>query len=359
MAVAAITLPGTRADIKLELVTSFPKMRALTWNGDTLYAAHGYKLFSTRLNSEKIEWREIGYFRPEWWRRISSRFALSYRLMREGFHALGITRDGNLVAAVPGAIITKPAGETEFRVTHRLLRGTRPLHITATPDGRVLWGEYFDNLRRQEVHIYASEDGGLTWRVAYTFPKLSIRHVHNIVHDRWKNCLWILTGDHGRECRILRATLNFSSVEEILCGNQQARAVAAIITNKGLYFASDTPLEQNFIYFLDRADGLQRVAQLTASSIYAGRNRSGMFFSTMVEPSSVNLRRDATLFGSVHGERWNELAAWEKDSWSEKFFQYGNAFLPDGDNHTDYLAVSTIAVKNADLQTTIWRIRLA
>lgn len=357
MAVAALSIPKTRSELKLELVAGFPNMRALAWDGNLLYAARGYKLFSARVNSDKFKWREAGQFRPEWWRGVSSRFVLSFRLLRDGFHALAISRNGNLIAAVPGAISTKRAGEAEFRITHRLLRGTRPLHITSTPNGRLLWGEYFDNPRRDEVHIYASEDGGLTWHVVYTFPKHSIRHVHNIVYDCWKNCLWVLTGDYGRECRILQASLDFSSVEEVLCGNQQARAVAAIVSEERLYFASDTPLEQNFIYFLDRAGRLRRVAPIPASSIYGGQNRRGMFFSTMVEPSKVNLRREVALLGSATGENWNELAAWKKDAWGERYFQYGNAFLPDGENHTDFLAVSTIAVKNADLQTTIWRTR--
>ena len=28
---------------------------------------------------------------------------------------------------------------------------------------------------------------------------------------------------------------------------------------------------------------------------------------------------------------WRPLCEWKKDRWSMRFFQYGNAFLPDGD----------------------------
>jgi len=355
MASAAITIPATGASLRLEQLASFPRMRALAWDGDVLYAARGYVLLSSQVGSGPFHWREVGRYRPEWWRRISSRSALGFRLVRDGFHSLAITPAGNLVAAVPGAIATLRAGETEFRVTHRLRRGTRPLHITATPDGRVFWGEYFNNSRRDEVHIYSSNDGGFSWQIAYTFPSSSIRHVHNIVYDRWENCLWIFTGDHGRECRIIRAALDFSLVDEVIFGNQQAMAVAAIVTREGLYFASDTPLEKNYIYFLDRGDRVHRVAAIPSSSIYAAKNRSGMFFSTMVEPSDVNRTRAVTLVGSAGGNCWSEVAAWEKDRWPMKFFQYGNAFLPDGENNTDLVAVSTVAVENADLRTTIWR----
>jgi hypothetical protein len=35
-------------------------------------------------------------------------------------------------------------------------------------------------------------------------------------------------------------------------------------------------------------------------------------------------------------------------------FQYGNAFLPDGENSTQFLAVSTIAVQSDDLCTSLY-----
>jgi hypothetical protein len=261
------------------------------------------------------------------------------------------------VAAVPSAIATLRAGESEFRISHRLTRGTRPLHITATPDGRVFWGEYFDNSQRDEVHIYASLDQGMTWQVAHTFVRGSIRHVHNILYDRWEKCLWIFTGDYGAECRILRASLDFATVDEVAGGGQQARAVAALVDEDGLYFATDTPLEQNFIYYLSRRGRMLRLSDIPSSSIYACKNRSGMFFSTMVEPSEVNPSRSVSLFGSGDGAEWRSLAAWRKDRWPMKFFQYGNAFLPDGENTTDLLAVSTIAVEGSDLQTSIWKVQ--
>src|SRR5207237_3335898 len=81
----------------------------------------------------------------------------------------------------------------------------------------------------------------------------------------------------------------------------------------------------------------------------------GIFFSTMVEPSGVNRTKNVILVGSPNGADWVQIACWPKDRWSMRFFQYGNAFLPDGDNATDLLATTTIAVRNADRETTIWR----
>lgn len=355
MAAPALSVPAAQKSLSISPVAIFPNVRVLTWDEDVLYASRGYTVLSARMNSAEIEWNSVGYYRPEWWRQLTSRSALSFRLLRDGFHALAITPQGNLVAAVPGGIATLARGETEFRITHRLKRGTRPLHIASTPAGQAFWGEYFDNPDRDRVHIYTSQDGGLTWHIAHTFAPGSIRHVHNIIYDDWEHCLWIFTGDYGSECRILRASLDFTSVKELLCGNQQARAVAAVIAEDGLYFASDTPLEQNHIYFLGRSGRMQRLTPIPTSSIYGCTNRHGIFFSTMVEPSRVNRSRTVALFGSSNGENWSRLAEWKKDQWPMKFFQYSNAIFPDGHNLTDLIAVTTIAVDKSDLQTTIFR----
>ncbi len=355
MATRAVIAPPPAELLQIRKIAAFPRLRVLLWDKDVLYASRGYTLLKAHCVNECFDWNPVATFNPEWWRQLTSQSRLGYRLVRDGFHALAVHKTGNLIAAVPGAIVTMKQGTSEFRVTHRLIRGTRPLHICAMPAGRVYWGEYFDNARRDEVHIYASDDGGLRWDVAYTFPKQTIRHVHNIVYDRWAKCLWIFTGDYGQECRILRASLDLSTMDEVVAGNQQARAVAVIVDESGLFFASDTPLERNHLYHLDRRGCLRQCTEISSSSIHGCRAGGGMFFSTMVEPSTANRSRDVALYGSTGGERWDPLTQWRKDGWPMKYFQYGNVFLPDGENATDLLAITTIAVENADLETSIWK----
>lgn len=345
--------------IALRRVARFPRLRALAWAGDTLYASRNYELVRTKIPPGEIpsdhqHWETVAAFNPPYWRRWTSRFNLSSRLVRDGFHALAVLPSHGMIAAVSGAIITLRPNETNFQVAHKILRGTRPLHITAIPSGTVFWGEYFDNGSRDEVHIYASTDGGATWSVAYTFPKGAIRHVHNIVHDPWGNCLWVLTGDQGDECRILRASDDFRQVDVVLRGNQQARAVAVVPTENGLYFSSDTPVESNAIYHLDRGGKLSQLAPLSSSSIYGCRMGRDIFFSTMVEPSAANPDRYVRIVGGRDGENFRPLLAWKKDRWPMRFFQYGNAFLPDGENSTPYLAETAIAVELDDIVTSLY-----
>jgi hypothetical protein len=346
----------------LRRVARFQRLRALTWAGDVLYASRGYDLLRTRISPSQIPsdsqpWEVVASFHPAYWRGWTARTNLSSRLVRDGFHALAALPSRGIVAAVPGAIITLRPNESRFQVTHKITRGTRPLHLTAIPEGSVFWGEYFDNASRDEVHIYVSTDGGATWSVAYTFPKGAIRHVHNIVHDPWGKCLWLLTGDYGDECRIIRASYDFRQVDIVLQGHQQARAVALVPMESGLYFSSDTPLEANSIYHLDRQGKLSQLAPLSSSSIYGCRVGRDIFFSTMVEPSPANPDRFVRVFGGRDGQDWRSLLAWQKDRWSMRFFQYGNAFLPNGENSTPYLAVTTIAVESEDMITSLYAVQ--
>src|SRR5580693_1567665 len=271
-------------------IGAFANMRALAWRKNVLYASRGYSLLSAtiRTNASAIEWDHVGRYRPPIWRTITSSLRMTSRFFRDGFHALVALSSGHLVGAVPHAIVTLAPGETEFNRSHKLLRGTRPLHLAATPSDHIFWGEYFDNLHHDEVHIYASTDRGAHWDVAYTFPRGNIRHVHNIVYDEWKNCLWVLTGDHGSECRILRASCDFNTVDLVLSGNQQARSAALVPTRDALYFSSDTLFETNYVYRFDRCGDLHQVATLSSSSIYGCRVENSVFFSTMVEPSAIN-----------------------------------------------------------------------
>src|SRR5579885_945401 len=360
MALPALASYADRArSLTLRRVATYPGVRVLCWNRNDLYMSRGYELLCVKPGSCSLEdWEHVGSYPCESWRRITSSTRLTFRLFRDGFHALTVLPTGHIVGAVPGKIVTLSPGEKRFHVTHLLSRGTRPLHITAGKNGRVFWGEYFDNPQRSEVHIYGSDDYGDHWEPVYTFPAGKIRHVHNAVFDVWGECYWVLTGDQGAECQILRASFDFVTVETMLSGSQQVRSAAFIPTPDSLYFSTDTPFEQNSIYRLERTGKLSAVTSICGSSIYGCRVGQSMFFSTMVEPTKRNTGRDICIYASSDGQTWRPLQQWPKDFWPMGLFQYGNAFLPDGTNETDLLAVTTIGVKNEDLLTSFFRVEV-
>jgi hypothetical protein len=346
--------------ISLRRIASWRGLRVLAWEGEVLYASQGYRLVRWDAGSvhaaSDSRWDPVAAYHPGWLRNLTARARLTYRLLRDGFHALAILDDKTMVAALPGVIATRDPESQEFRPAHRVRRGTRPLHITAVPNGNIYWGEYFDNRERADVNIYASTDRGRTWQVGYKFPPKTIRHVHNIVHDPWGECLWILTGDEGSECKVLRASYDLGRVETVLAGSQQARAVAAIPTKEALFLSTDTPLEKNHILRLARDGRVESLCDLPNSSIFGCRTAGAFFFSTMAEPSPVNSSHEVQLIGSADGRTWQILERWKKDPLPMRFFQYGNAILPNGLNTTNYLAATTMAVDGDDLVTTVWEV---
>lgn len=343
--------------LELDCIAREPYLRVLSWHGKALYASRRYILLQGICQESSITWRVVGRFNPVWWRSLSASTTLTYRLCRDGFHNLAVLSSGHLIASVPGAIVSLSPGNQDFVLSHRIQRGTRPLNIAVTNDDRIYWGEYFDNRDRDEVYIYGSEDYGQTWEVVYTFPKQTIRHIHKVIYDHWDKCLWIFTGDYDTECQILRASCDWKTVEIVCSGNQQTRAVATIPTQEGIYFATDTPLENNYIYRLARDGNLEQLTAINSSSLYGCQVGQSLFFSTMVEPSQNNQSRHSRLYGSLNGLFWKPLLKWRKDYWDMTLFQYGNTILPEGNNTTNLLALTSIAVEGNDLKTTIWQIK--
>lgn len=334
----------------------WPGLRVLTWDGEWLYASRRYTVIRFRPHVPAEGWAIVGRYNPVAWRQLTSRNRLMYRLFRDGFHGLAVLPSSRIAGIVPGAIVTLDADSPRFEVAHRITRGTRPLNIAATPDGQIYFGEYFDNRERDEVHVYGSDDGGTTWYVVHTFPKGAIRHVHNVVYDQWRDCLWILTGDEDSECRIVRASRDWRKVETIHSGSQHNRAVAFVCSRDSLYFATDSPSEINYICRLDPSGRLSRLAPINSTSFHGCQVGESIFFSTVVEPSEVNIDQTVSVYGSTDAESWTRLLDWRKDRWPMSLFQYGNAVLPGGRNETDLLAVTGVGVNGADLTTGIWQV---
>ena len=174
-----------------------------------------------------------------------------------------------------------------------------------------------------------------------------------------QDCLWILTGDYGDECRILSAACDFSRVEVILHGRQQARAVAAVPTqSRTCIFPQIRRSKPNFIYRLDRAGSLSQLAPSAVHRSTDAASAAKLFFPPWSSPAkSIAIANVRSLWGArVLADRWESLLSWKKDRWSMRFFQYGNAFLPDGKNATNVLAVTSIAVHNDDMVTSLFSV---
>ena len=94
----ATALPSA---VSLRRVLACRGIRVLAWDNDFLYACRGYKIIRWRAPSSQARrasdrrWNVVAQFQPAWWRTLTSRSPLTYRLVRDGFHALAVLRDTN------------------------------------------------------------------------------------------------------------------------------------------------------------------------------------------------------------------------------------------------------------------------
>src|ERR1700687_5695874 len=97
--------PAHRTDVlNIVRVAAFPGLRTLAWRDDWLYASRGYSLLRVNTSKDAIEWQPAAPHGAVWWRNLSVASRLTFRLFRDGFHALASLASGHIVAAVPGAI---------------------------------------------------------------------------------------------------------------------------------------------------------------------------------------------------------------------------------------------------------------
>jgi hypothetical protein len=288
------------------------------------------------------------------WQAAVTATSLAARLLRHYIAALRVLSDGTRVCVARGGVYRAGPGEIEMRRVFAITRGSRPLSLTVDPDDRVLFGEYGGNAERHEVHVYCSDPGARRFDVLHTFPAGDVRHVHNVIYDRYCDKHWVFVGDYGHEPGIALLDRDGSALQWVARDGQETRAAAAIVEPDGLLYGTDTELEPNWIVRLDRKTGRrERLCCIEGSSLFATRFGDVRLVSTCVEPSGLNRSRSANLHASTDGERWSVVDSCPKDLWSLKYFQYGLIVLP----HSDFAAARGIysgqAVRHLDNRTRI------
>ena len=274
------------------------------------------------------------------------------RLLRHEARALAVLSDSQYVVSNREDVFYARAGDSEARHSNMHPAGLvprLPMRVSVGPNDTVVWGEYFGNLERREVLIYASDDGGEHFEVAHVFPSGEVRHVHNVVYDEAVGHYWVMAGDYANEPGIGRLSRDFRDFEWVVKGSQIHRAVALIDLGDYFLYGTDTEVETNHIMRFEKRTGrVESVHELEGSCLHGCRFGSVLAFSTTVEPSPVNQSQEASLWLSRDGDSWSRVFQAAKDSWSPRYFQYGSLVLPSGFSDREVILFSGQAVEGID-----------
>lgn len=333
-------------DVQPKNVRVVRSLRVHYFDGQYLYGARGLKI--VRSADRGHTWEDIARLKMAFPYSLAPLFRPVQRLFRAEIYKMHRSGD-SLVALAKGGVYAGSIHSGKLELSHAVVRGSRPISLAVGPDQSVFFGEYHMNQERGPIRIYGSKDLK-AWSVVYEFPAGEIRHIHGIFYDKYAQCFWLLVGDFGREPGIAKCSLDFSEIHFVRRGQQNVRVVSLICRPEGLLFATDSELEPNAVYFMDR-DGtsMKKLHAMESSTFHVGLFGEWKMFGTVTEPSKTNDSSTVHIWGTADQQTWHRFAQYNKDYWPF-LFQFGTVFFPEGEteklNEVIYSGTAVDAIDN-------------
>lgn len=309
--------------------------------------------------------------------RLLGRSKLLYRLLRLGIRAALAIDDCHVLLSVGHSLYELDLETESLSEGCSCDENVRPLLFTSVHgidgfDDAIYYGGYFLNREKHPIHIY-QRIGIDKWERVYTFPQGTINHVHQIVPDSYRQCLWIFTGDFDEASAIWKVTDHFKSVERVVCNDQKYRACVVHALPEGLLYATDAPYADDYIYlFCPATLEVQELFPIAGSCIYGCRWKDQYVFSSTVEGDGRHLSpwqfcfsrklgagiKDdyAHLYMGHPNSGFREIYQERKDIWPFYTFQFGVFKFPYGDNDGDTLFFQPVATTKNDLSLMAYRV---
>lgn len=247
-------------------------------------------------------------------------FSFYRRLFRKGPNFF-VELESNYIFCEGNNIFGLSKDFTEKKQIFSSFRGSRPLNMNS--DGNIIiFGEYFSNQNKEEVHIYKI-GSNLESEIIYTFPKNTIRHVHNCIYSNSLKKWYILTGDNDSESGIFLFDTKTNEMTLVVGGSQRYRAVSIIEHNKSLIIPTDTPREVNYIQSHDLENRkTKKLKEVNGSCFHSFSENNLYLISTVTEPSEINNSKCANIYGSLNGKSWFKIMSFKKDFFPISFQKY-------------------------------------
>lgn len=335
-------------------------------DGRLVCYSHG-DFFVLKSDKELIRFKHLTGFK-EW---VLGRCRVINRLFRMGIRAAEAIDNNNLLISRGSWIYELNVEIGSLSKGYFCGDGIRPLMFTTVRgitgfDDGIYFGGYLSNDEKKSVGIYRRIGVDL-WEVVFTFPQGVINHVHTIVCDSFRQCVWIFTGDFGTAAAIWKVTDGFKKVERVVCDDQKYRGCVVFALPEGLLYATDAPFADNFIYLMDpKTYDVKEICPINGSCIYGCLWKSKFVFSSTVEGDGRDMSRMEWLFTRKRGagikddfvhlycgslvDAFKEIYNEKKDCLPYYTFQFGVFKFPYGVNHSDSLYFQPVATEKNDLK---------
>jgi hypothetical protein len=301
----------------------------------------------------------IRYKKNEYFFRISTGwfFFLQFRILRRLFRLdksnviFNYNKNG-IIVIYQRYIYFYCLNKKKIKKISKLKNHRNVLHNSiAVTKKAIFFGEYGPNPNRQKVPVWASYDDGRNWKIIYNFPKNSIKHIHGIYNDKYKNDLWITVGDFKGECFLFRVVRkNFSKIYKYGDGSQKWRAVSLFFKKNYIIWGMDSPLQTSKLQIFNRK----------TKQIKSGRSFPGpVWYSKIFSDQSAILQTSVEIGGGVKSNysilfysknliNWHKIAKFKKDILPMKLFKFGVINFSDGNQTPKDFMFSAEGLKNLD-----------
>lgn len=358
--------------MKATVLKTLPGYKPLLYWKGQLLLSRGYNLILA--NHALTHFSPLAKLPSNTLKKICTNFRLISRLLRLEVGPACDLKDGiHCLICHQGGVYRLNMENGSFVREFVLPHGGRPLQFTRVDtvgfQPGIYMGEYFGNPGKEKARIFHRDEAG-QWTTAYTFPSGAINHVHNIVQDPERGCLYILTGDFEEAAAIWEAREQFSQMSRIGIAGQNSRACWLSVGKDQLVYATDTQLEPNHLNCIGLEGGrytpVRAMQSIAGSSIYrADTDPVRLVFSTAVEPDRVRGNKYLELFSTrrgagivsdsahVYAGRLNgpihSIFDAAKDSLPFRLFQFGSIQFPAGICETpDLIHAYGTALKGID-----------
>ena len=335
--------------VRLVVQKMIPNMIVHWVDNREIWASRNYSLYTSK--DDGVSFNKVADLEVSPFICMLGKFRLLSRAFRLGIRDLKKLRSGTILLIAYRKIFRLKDGESEAVYSFR--RGFGPLREGWCEDnkGNCYIAEYFlNNKRDMPVNLLRSNDDGQSWEIIQSFQR--IRHIHCVQYDPVGESIWLGTGDRDNESCILFSEDEGKTWSKIGAGNQMFRAVSLLFTKDYVYWGSDAPTRQNYVYRYVRKSGeIERLVAVDGPVHYSTTLENGIIiFATTAEGNSEGKSAEwdnkAHIWASEDGAHWIDLISWEKDFWPY-ILGFGRVLFAHG-RCGDNLYFTTQSLKKVD-----------